>query len=79
MHVESFHDALRDGCLDRELMLSVAEARVIIEDYRRHYNEERSHGGLVKRTLKHAFHEAQAGDAKVASLVPAARSTSRNC
>jgi len=31
-------------------MLSVAEARVLIEDYRRHYNEERPHGGIGYRT-----------------------------
>ena len=45
-------------------MLSVAEARVIIEDYRRHDNEERPHGGLSYRTPAQAFREAQAGDAK---------------
>ena len=45
-------------------MLSVAEARVIIEDYRRHDNEERPHGGLGYRTPAQAFREAQAGDAK---------------
>ncbi len=33
-HVESFNGSLRDECLNRELMLSVAEARVLIEDYR---------------------------------------------
>ena len=49
-HVESFHGSLRDECLDRELMLSVAEARVVIEDYRRYYNEVRPHGGIGYRT-----------------------------
>jgi transposase InsO family protein len=44
--VESFHARFRDECLNRELMLSVAEARVIIEDYRQHYNTERPHGGI---------------------------------
>jgi len=61
-HVESFHGSLRDECLDRELMLSVAEARVLIEDYRRHYNEERPHGGIGYRTLAQARIEAQALD-----------------
>ena len=59
-HVESFHGSLRDECLDRELMLSLAEARVLIEDYRRHYNEERPHGGLSYRTPQQVFVEAQA-------------------
>ena len=71
-HVESFHGSLRDECLDRELMLSLAEARVIIEDYRCYYNEVRPHGGLGYRTPTQAFNEAQALDTKVASTVPAA-------
>ena len=58
-HVESFHGSLRDECLDRELMLSVAEARVVVEDYRRHYNEERPHGGIGYRTPAQVFMEAQ--------------------
>jgi putative transposase len=45
-------------CLDRELMLSVAEARVLIEDYRRHYNEERPHGGIGYRTPAQACLES---------------------
>ena len=71
-HVESFHGSLRDECLDRELMLSVAEARVVIEDYRRHYNEERPHGGIGYRTPRQAFHENRASDAKVVDPVPVA-------
>ena len=61
-HVESFHGSLRDECLDRELMLSVAEARVVSEDYRRYYNEVRPHGGIGYRTPAQACHEAQALD-----------------
>jgi putative transposase len=45
-HVESFNGSLRDECLDRKVMLSVAEVRILIEDYRRRYNEERPHGGI---------------------------------
>ncbi len=69
-HVESFHGSLRDECLDRELMLSVAEARVVIEDYRRYYNEVRPHGGIGYRTPAQACNEAQALDTKSASTVP---------
>ncbi len=71
-HVESFHGSLRDECLDRELMLSVAEARVVIEDYRHYYNEVRPHGGLGYRTPQQAFNEAQACGTKVADTMPAA-------
>ena len=71
-HVESFHGSLRDECLDRELMLSLAEARVVIDDYRHYYNEVRPHGGIGYRTPAQAFNEAQALDAKVANTMPAA-------
>ena len=66
-HVESFHGSLRDECLDRELMLSVAEARVVIEDYRKYYNEVRPHGGIGYRTPAQACREAQALAANPAS------------
>ncbi len=69
-HVESFHGSLRDECLDRELMLSVAEARVVIEDYRRYSNEVRPHGGIGYRTPAQACTEAQAFDTDVASPQP---------
>ena len=64
-HIESFHGSLRDECLDRELMLSVAEARVVIKDYRRYYNEVRPHGGIGYRTPAQAFIEAQTPDTTV--------------
>ena len=69
-HVESFNGSLRDECLDRELMLSVAEARVLIEDYRRHYNEERPHGGIGYRTPAQARREALASSRPPGSLRP---------
>ena len=53
-------------------MLSLAEARVIIKDYRRHYNEERPHGGLGYRTPTQAFTGSLTLDTKVANPMPAA-------
>lgn len=47
---ESFHSRLRDECLDREWFHSLAEARVILEQYRRHYNEARPPLSLGYRT-----------------------------
>ena len=44
--VESFHSRLRDECLNCEWFRSVAEARVIIEDYRRTHNTDRPHSSL---------------------------------
>jgi len=45
-HVESFHDKLRDECLNRELFATLAEARVILESWRVEYNERRPHSSL---------------------------------
>jgi putative transposase len=43
---ESFNSKLRDECLNAEAFSSRAEARVIIEAWRRRYNEERPHSSL---------------------------------
>ncbi len=45
-HIESFHDKLRDECLNSELFLSLAEARVVVEDWRVEYNTIRPHSSL---------------------------------
>lgn len=45
-YVESFHARLRQECLDRELLYTLTEARVVIEDWRRYYNSERPHRSL---------------------------------
>jgi len=42
--IESFNARLRDELLDGEIFYSLAEARIIIESWRRHYNTVRPHG-----------------------------------
>lgn len=44
--VESFHGRFRDECLNREQLWTLSEARVVIEDYRQHYNHARPHSRL---------------------------------
>jgi putative transposase len=44
--VESFNGKFRDECLNLEWFRSRAEAKVIIEAWRRHYNEVRPHSSL---------------------------------
>ena len=44
--VESFHNRLRNECLNQELFLSVAEARVVIEEWRGFYNRVHPHSRL---------------------------------
>jgi putative transposase len=47
---ESFNGKFRDECLSLEWFRSRAEAKVIIETWRRHYNEVRPHSSLGYRT-----------------------------
>jgi len=43
---ESFNGKLRDECLSREWFSSVKEAQVVIESWRKFYNEQRPHSSL---------------------------------
>jgi putative transposase len=45
-HGESFHSRFRDECLNAELFANVQEAKVVIEQWRRDYNQERPHSSL---------------------------------
>src|SRR4029077_5446551 len=45
-HIESFHDKLRDECLNRELFGTFQEERVVLESWRVEYNECRPHSAL---------------------------------
>ena len=45
-HVESFHNRLRDECLNQEWFLSLTEARVVIENWRKKYNQIHPHSHL---------------------------------
>jgi putative transposase len=45
-YVQSFNGRLRDELLDRELLLSLPEARVVLDQWRVDYNHRRPHSGL---------------------------------
>ena len=45
-YVESFNARFRDELLDGEIFASLAEAKIVIEDWRRHYNTTRPHSAL---------------------------------
>jgi transposase InsO family protein len=49
-YAESYHARLRDELLDREEFGSLAEARVLLEDWREQYNQERPHSALGYKT-----------------------------
>jgi putative transposase len=45
-YVESFNARLRDELLNGEIFCSLREAQIVIEEWRRHYNQERPHSSL---------------------------------
>ena len=42
-YIESFNGKMRDELLDREIFTTLEEAKVLIEQWRRHYNQVRPH------------------------------------
>ena len=48
-YCESFNSKLRDELLDGEVFYALAEAKVVIESWRRHYNSNRPHSALGYR------------------------------
>lgn len=70
-YVESFNGKLRDELLNRELFLSVPEARYVLDEWRAEYNHRRPHGGLQWRTP--AAYAAQLDDPKTGAFPVASR------
>jgi transposase InsO family protein len=71
-YVESFNGKLRDELLNRELFLSVPEARFVLDEWRLEYNHRRPHTGLNWQTpaaYAAALNDRQAGVFPVASRV----------
>jgi transposase InsO family protein len=48
-YVESFNGKLRDELLDREIFYTLFEAKVMVGDFRDHYNERRPHQAWGRR------------------------------
>lgn len=66
-HVESFHGKLRGGCLQREVFGNLLEAKVLVEEWRRQYNEKRPHSALGYKTPR-AFARQFNSKLRVATL-----------
>jgi putative transposase len=62
--IESFNGKFRDECLNEHWFLTLQEAQVVIEAWRREYNEERTHSTIGDVTpmefIKHHQDRAQA-------------------
>ena len=64
-HIESFNGTFRNECLNTHWFTTLAEARQIIEAWRREYNESRPHRALGERTPhEFAFRIAASCDPK---------------
>ena len=66
-YCESFNSKLRDELLNGELFYSLAEARIVIEGWRQHYNTRRPHSSLGYRPPAPAALVWPAAQAKPAS------------
>jgi putative transposase len=47
---ESFNGRFREECLNRELLYTLSETRVVVEDWRQYYNTQRPHRSLNLQT-----------------------------
>ena len=48
-YVESFNGKLRDECLNPEIFMTLREAQILVERWRREYNQVRPHSALGYR------------------------------
>ena len=61
-YAESFNGRFRWECLNRELLYTLSESRVVFEDWRRYYNHERPHRSLGLQTpAEFAKNQAEQG------------------
>lgn len=70
-HIESFHDKLRDECLNRELFGSLLEAQIILEQWRNEYNDERPHSSLGYQTPGEYARNARNAELRSGYALPA--------
>ena len=49
-YIESFNGKLRDECLNESLFITIKDAKRVVEEWRKEYNEHRPHSSLGGRT-----------------------------
>jgi putative transposase len=67
--VESCNGKVRDECLNEEIFWHERHAQVVVERWRRHYNEERPHSTLGYRTPAEVAATAPAGAVEEAAAL----------
>jgi hypothetical protein len=60
-YIESFNEKLRDECLNENWLMSLSEARRIIEVFRQDYSQNRPHSSLGNQTPEEFAREAPRG------------------
>lgn len=76
--VESFHSRIRDECLNQNWFTDLDDARRIIENWTREYNEEREHGtlGMTPREFaRSAMESAEIANTAISALPTAPAAT----
>lgn len=69
--IESFNGKFRDECLNEHWFLTLQEAQLVIEAWRRGYNEKRTHSTIVDMTpmeFTHNHHNQPQAVREVTSL-----------
>ena len=66
-YIESFNGRFRDECLNEHWFTSLQHARVVVEAWRREYNEERPHSSLQDMTPKEFADRFLTADSKSVS------------
>jgi transposase InsO family protein len=68
-YAESFNGKFRDECLNEKVFWHERHAQVVVERWRRQYNEERPHSALGYRTPAEVAATAPAGAVEVAAAL----------
>lgn len=57
--IESFNGKFRDDCLNEHWFVTLPEAQLVIEAWRKEYNEERTHSTIGDVTPQEFIHNSQ--------------------
>lgn len=70
--IESFNGKFRDECLNEHWFVTLQEAQLVIEAWRREYNEERTHSGIGDMTPQEFIIHHQTGAQRTQELTSSA-------
>ena len=77
-YAESFHDKFRGECLGREILYTLTECRVVVNDWKREYNQVRPHRYLGMQTPVE-FAKNHSNRSKILTALRPTASTPEEC